>query len=561
MKALISVGWRPSTVQWRRFSRLAPRSPPLWWQQGWARKGAGSVAEAELLAPLGELLMPGVLLGDMFRSFKGPAGWSKSYVEPDLTTYGVLKDKTAALFVEYDGYWRHAEKEGIVRDKMKNEALLTCSPPGSYVVRINHHNKCDMEETILWISINTWSRGDQKSLTRALSNVLDEMVPRLQHALVPSVHKRLEAHLRTQNPFLVSRSAQEFRETAVVTARGNTTEEILNYLKTKGFGTTCLDQMGKQVLVSGVSIEKTLEPLLHFLLDLGLSMGQVAKALGKCPRLLSYRIDQNLKPTVECLIDLGLTRSEVAKTVASFPAVLFLSIEQNLKPTMQWLLDLGLKKSEAAKAIAIFPQLLALSIDQNLKPTVQCFFDLGLTKSEVAKAVAAFPQILGYSIQQTLKPHVQWLLDFKLTKGQTAKVVASFPPILGLSIEKNLTPKVQWLLSLGLTRSQVAQAIAEFPPVLGLSSDNLSGKVKLLKSFLTPRGAAELIACSPRILSYRQQRLEHRLSVLAEQGSLAKLAGAMTRTDEVFHRSFVAQKWTNAFHSGASGVFQLRYVC
>ena len=42
----------------------------------------------------------------------------------------------------------NAEKEGIVRDKMKNEALLTFSPPGSYVVRINHHNKCDMEETI-----------------------------------------------------------------------------------------------------------------------------------------------------------------------------------------------------------------------------------------------------------------------------------------------------------------------------------------------------------------------------------------------------------------------------
>ena len=28
-------------VQWRRFSRLAPKSPPLWWQRGWPRQRAG----------------------------------------------------------------------------------------------------------------------------------------------------------------------------------------------------------------------------------------------------------------------------------------------------------------------------------------------------------------------------------------------------------------------------------------------------------------------------------------------------------------------------------------
>lgn len=59
-------------------------------------------------------------------------------MEPDLAAYGVLKDRTAALFVEYDGYWRHGEKEGIAMDHKKNAALLTYAPAGSFVVRLSH---------------------------------------------------------------------------------------------------------------------------------------------------------------------------------------------------------------------------------------------------------------------------------------------------------------------------------------------------------------------------------------------------------------------------------------
>ena len=197
----------------RRFSRLAPRTkqPPLWWQEGWPRKRADSVAEAELLAPLGELLMPATPVGELFRSFKSPPGWGGHYLEPDLTTYGVLKDEAAALFVEYDGYWRHAEKEGMVRDQLKNLTLLAFAPSGSFVVRISHKSGSKLDGHVLCIGADAWRHGDRKSLATTLKALLKQMLPRLEHVLHTDVKTHLQKQVRKEQ-MVISKSAQRFCE-------------------------------------------------------------------------------------------------------------------------------------------------------------------------------------------------------------------------------------------------------------------------------------------------------------------------------------------------------------
>ena len=564
-------------MRWRRFSRLAPRSPPLWWQQGWPRQRAGSVAEAEFLAPLGELLMPGMPIGDMFRNFKSPAGWGGNYLEPDLTAFGLLKEKDAALFVEYDGYYRHATREGMKKDLLKNAALLDFAPPGSFVVRIGHQGRSQLNESVLWVRVKPWRRGDRLSLMKALKNTLEETVPRLKHALCPSVQSCLEAHLAKKASHVTSQSVQDFCKAAIDEGKGNTTDEIVSHLNAEGFAHGDVHRLQRAV-GGGVSIKRTLQPRLQWLLDLGLTKGQVAKALATHPPILGYSIERNLNPTIHWFLELGLTQSQVVKAVATYPSILGLSIEQNLNPTIHWFLDLGLTRGQVAKAVATHPPILGYSIERNLNPTVHWFLDLGLTKGQVAKALATHPPILGYSIERNLNPTIHWFLDLGLTQSQVVKAVATCPSILGLSIERNLNPTIHWFLDLGLTRSQVAKAvaryprilsysveqnfkptvqwfldlgltksqvarvIADFPSILGLSVDNRSCKVKLLQSFLTTRGATELIAQWPLILAYSQQRLEDRLHILAGQNSLAKVISAMVLTDEAFHKRFLAQK-------------------
>ena len=546
-------------VPWRCFSSLVPKSrPPTWWQQGWPRQRAGSVAEAELLAPLGELLMPCTPVRELFRSFKSPPGWGGHYLEPDLTAYGVLKDKTAALFVEYDGYYRHGTKEGVAMDHLKNMALLAFAPQGSCVVRINHENRCQMEANVLWVSVNRWRQRDHKSLARALVRVAEQMVCQMEHAMDSKVSHHLLRQVQNE-----SMLTPKFNAVSLI-SHGSTAEEIHEFLSAKGFEPMDISLMQTAVF-PGVSIEKILKPKLQFFLDLGLTRRQIAKAVATHPRvLLGLGIEQNLKPTVQWFLDLGLTQSQVAKAVATHPKILSLNIEKNLKPTVKWFLDLGLRKWHVAKAVATYPQLLGLSIEQNLKPTVQLFLNLGMTESQVVSAVAKFPPILWYSVEQNLKPTIRWLLDLGLTQEQIPKALSSHPQILGLSIFQNLEPKVQWLLDLGLSKSEVTGAVVDFPQILDLSIDkNLALKFELLLSFYTPPDAVNLIAKWPRVFFNSHERLERRLHVLAEQNRLEKLRYALSLNEETFHQRFLAgKKMLNVLvHNGMLAFFFHKVGC
>ena len=197
------VSNRPSKHEWlqlvtralqqRFFSRITPH--PAWWQQGWPRKHPGSVAEAELLAPLAELLMPKTPIMELFRSFPSPKGWQGNYLEPDLAAYGVLKHKDAALFVEYDGYWRHGEKAGMDRDQLKNASLLAYAPPGSKVIRIRHTVTESIDDRTLFICANNWRQGDQRALANSLKCILAEAVSWMKDSLQKDVLTRLHSEI------------------------------------------------------------------------------------------------------------------------------------------------------------------------------------------------------------------------------------------------------------------------------------------------------------------------------------------------------------------------------
>ena len=461
------------------------------------------MAEAELLAPLAALLMPKTPIEKLFRSFPSPAGWGGHSLEPDLTAYGVLKDPNAALFVEYDGYWRHAEREGRIRDQSKNEALLAYGPPGSCVLRITHTHSRGLKDQLVEIQVSTWKTRCRASLEDVLTDVLKQISRGLDKILSLQVAKRLELEA-SRGSVRVSGGTDIFVQKAIASRGGNTSEEISDYLEAEGFSKKELYLIDEHASLSRTSIEGTLQPKVQWLLDLGLNQAQVAKAIATFPQILGLSIEGNLKPTAQWLLELGLKQAQVAKAIAKFPPILGYSVEGNLKPTVQWLLDLGLNQAQVAKAIASSPPILGYSIERNLKPTVQWLLDTGLNQAQVAKAIVTFPQILGYSIERNLKPTVQWLLDTGLNQAQVAKAIATFPQILGLSIEENLKPTVQWLLDTGLNQAQVAKAIATFPQILGLS---IEGNLKPTSQWLLELGlkqaqVAKAIATFPAVLGY-----------------------------------------------------------
>ena len=513
---------------------------PAWWRNGWPRGRVGSLAEAELLSQLAAVLMPSEEIGELFRSFRAPRGWGGHALQPDLAAYGVLRDRNAALFVEYDGFWRHGEREGIARDRKKNAALLASAPEGSVIVRITHTlHKPLLQEGVLWVGVDTWRQGEEQALAKVLQSALSQMATGLQQVMRPSVLQQIRLQMLSDQ-WTFSEDSQRFVMKAAALLGRNSSEEIASYFASEGFSAQDIQLMEMASKSYGQCIHGTLKPRIQWLLGLGLKKREVAKAVAGLPQILGYSIEQNLKPTAEWLLDLGLSKIQVAKAVAGLPQILGYSIEQNLKPTAEWLLDLGLSKIQVAKAVAGSPSVLGLSIDKNLKPTAEWLLDLGLSKIQVAKAVAGCPQILGYSIEQNLKPTVQWLLDLGLSKTQVAKAVASFPQILGLSIEQNLKPTAEWLLDFGLGTEQLAKVVARFPQVLGLSIEkNLQLKSALLRSYFPSQELVKLVASFPQVFGYRYSRLSERLSILAARNETSKLAGALTKPTDKFIDMYV----------------------
>ena len=495
---------------WRNGSTV-PRAPK-WWRAGHARHRPGSIAEAELLSHLALLLQPEEPIKEVFRSFpvEKSEKWGKNQVSPDMAVYGALRLKEAALFLEYDGYYRHHTPAGMLADVRKSEVLLKHAPAGSCVLRIAHAQRdlewaCETREVI----IDSWQVGRHESLLMPVIQAIKQLLNHLGAVLRPDMRSSLQRFLARPKEYLKPAAAAAF--TAHLMAErspsGNVTsvEELLctqlnMSLKQQ---TEMRGGLGNKsaVLVPYCSHGK-FEAMLRWLQDLGLQRAEVAKVLLRCPVIWRHNVQENLRPTVQWLRDTGLTKVQVAKIIARNPAVLGCSIEENLKPTVQWLQDTGLTKVEVAKVIARFPAVLGCSIEENLKPTVQWLRDTGLTKMEVAKVIARSTSLLGCSIEENLKPTVQWLRVTCLTQMEVAKVIARFPAVLGCSIEGNLKPTVQWLRDTGLTKVQVAKVIARHPAVLGCSiEENLKPTVQWLQDTgLTKVEVAKVIARFPAVL-------------------------------------------------------------
>eukprot|EP00438_Fugacium_kawagutii_P031466 Skav222635 [mRNA] locus=scaffold10:209075:226052:+ [translate_table: standard] len=105
-----------------------------------------------------------------------------------------------------------------------------------------------MDENVLQASVNTWRLGDHVPLTRALKNTLEQIVPRLEHALHPRVCQRLVTQLQNERTLLISRSVQDFCEATAVDKKGNSAEEIFNFLITAGFQPAEIGRLQKRAL-------------------------------------------------------------------------------------------------------------------------------------------------------------------------------------------------------------------------------------------------------------------------------------------------------------------------
>ncbi|CAE7462226.1 unnamed protein product [Symbiodinium sp. CCMP2456] len=341
---------------------------PLWWRKGRPRTVHRSYAEVELLSRLAELLMPQKPIGECFRDFpvELSEAWGSRWLSPDISAFGVLKEDHAALFVEYDGCFRHSEPQGWQRDERKTEALLAYAPAGSHVLRIGHVGRgLGATDASREAMIDVWRAGHSSSVKNALHQATRTLLTNLEGRLQHEVQERLYA-LQGDKP-------------------------------QPGFDKAC-KFLNEAVLTRDVESKKA--NVLAFLEgELELSRNTIQALESKFPRIWGISIESRLKPKVAWLEGVGLSRQQVAKVVARFPQVLGLSIEANLKPRVAWLEGIGLSRQQVVKMIATSPGVLGYSFVANLSLKHQLLQGV-FCDNDICRMLVYLPPMLGYSFKR-----------------------------------------------------------------------------------------------------------------------------------------------------------------
>ena len=251
----------------------AESAPPTWWLKGRPRNVFQSKAEVELLSQLAVLLMPDEPIAEAFRDFsvKKCSEWGSSRLSPDLTAYGVLKATDAALFIEYDGYYRHMEPPGLARDTRKTSMLLKLAPKGSVVVRIAHQER-QWKDKSVQVLADCWQSEHVPSLHKTVQQVVASLLQSCRAELVPE----LVSHLEARAPLQIDRYAINFAVDA--------------------------ELVGSAASSNRLAVQEFLQK------DTQLTPVQVAKSIASFPSVLGYSIEANLKPTVDWIKGLGLSQ-------------------------------------------------------------------------------------------------------------------------------------------------------------------------------------------------------------------------------------------------------------
>ena len=275
------------------------------------------------------------------------------------------------------------------------------------------------------------------------------------------------------------------------------------FLGSEGFNPASIKLVEQKLCRKRISIERQLQPLIVWLLSLGLTTVEAAKVL-----LTIRQFWTAVLPRIWNLLSSGFWRPDFLSTnlqgplwlvLRFLPTALSIIWSQRCNSFWAWVWQ-GMRLQ---KQLPNFPQIVGLSIQQNLRPKISWFSSLGLQKAQIARMILVYPRIIGFSMDQNLKPTAQWFLDFGLSKDQLAKCVSGFPQILGQNVERSFRQKVE-----------------------------------LLQAHFPTRAVIEMIARCPRILSYSQGRLKKRLEVLARLAQKEKLVSALVLRDDLFQRRY-----------------------
>ncbi|KAK8916830.1 hypothetical protein KSP39_PZI023051 [Platanthera zijinensis] len=319
---------------------------------------------------------------------------------------------------------------------------------------------------------------------------------------------------------------------------GNNQNEILRFLKSKGFDDENIERMSKRCkYLECIERERACE-VWDYMRTIGIPERKMLHLISKCPKILTLSLNEKLVPLVQCLSTLGTKSDEVATAITKFPHILFHSVEEKLCPLLALFQTIGISEKQMGKLILVNPRLISYSIDTKYAEMLDFLASLGLKrKGAINKILLKNSSIMGYSVVNRLRPTAEFLKSVGLNELDIQRVVVGFPEILCRDAEKILKPNLEFLQQSGFNNEQIRLLVTGYPPILIKSTRNsLQPRIK----FLVEEMGRELgeVADYPEFFRHGLKRsLEFRHRLLR----LNKIDCSLFEMLECKHKKFLAK--------------------
>lgn len=235
--------------------------------------------------------------------------------------------------------------------------------------------------------------------------------------------------------------------------------------------------INKHPLVLQTSVDGKLKPRLAYLEELGVPRAAAVAAIRRVPEILGIE-SAVLQEKVDYLMEQGLSRGEVAKVVAGQPSVLCSRVDEKLDPVVRALRDdLGCTGELLRRMIAT-SGLLTRS-PSTIRSRAQLWTELGLAPELLRAALRRFPRLLLYPIEDAKYLRKVEFLTEEVELPVTA--LAAFPQFVSYSLAKRLAPRcaaAKALRGRPPTVSEFALKEEAFLQALALSSEEYEAFLK-----------------------------------------------------------------------------------
>lgn len=283
------------------------------------------------------------------------------------------------------------------------------------------------------------------------------------------------------------------------------------------------------------------DSVVNFLKELGLNKTQIKSIVSCCPNLLLADVDKTLQPKIKVLQDIGLSGSDLIKVLTSFKSLLSYSLKSIL-PSIEYLRNLLRSNELVVKAILRYSSLLHKSIPGKLAANVSYLEKMGISEKNLTTILTRHPRILLRGPQYLEKLVEMMENEYKMTRD--SKMVYHGIIVLCTNSEAAIDKKFNIFRSFGWSEENIRMMFRTTPYVVGFSEARLQ---KVLDFFMIEIGCRiDYLARHPVLFNLSlDKRVKPRLKVikyLLEKRLInvkPKLWYALSITESRFLKEFV----------------------